>query len=156
MTNDTTHLSCGSPYARGDCDCPDCSRFKVEVYGGVAVSDKELLWRAEKACWRAYEACRLGIMGMEPGEYEAAHESLKGIAEELRAEADRMEARTKLRPGIYRLHWKSSAGGGTSVASVGVMANGDRWMAPINWSFPPSLADHEKCWNMVERAERIA
>lgn len=36
----------------------------------------------------------------------------------------------KLKHGLYRIYWKS---GGCSLASVGSMPNGDRWIAPTNW-----------------------
>ena len=37
----------------------------------------------------------------------------------------------KLWPGIYRVWWK---GGGTSVAAIGKLHNGDAWIAPANWT----------------------
>ena len=33
--------------------------------------------------------------------------------------------------GIYKIYWKS---GGSSLASIGSMHNGERWIAPINWT----------------------
>ena len=51
-----------------------------------------------------------------------------------------------LRLGIYRLHWKS---GGTSVASVGMIENGDKWMAPTNWVRP---SENQLNWRDVEKA----
>lgn len=33
--------------------------------------------------------------------------------------------------GIYEIHWKD---GGTSIAAVGSLPNGERWLAPINWT----------------------
>ncbi len=38
---------------------------------------------------------------------------------------------SKMKHGLYRIHWKS---GGSSLASVGSMHNGDRWIAPTNWT----------------------
>lgn len=35
--------------------------------------------------------------------------------------------------GVYRIWWKS---GGSSVASIGNDYNGNRWMAPANWTCP--------------------
>jgi hypothetical protein len=35
--------------------------------------------------------------------------------------------------GLYRVHWKS---GGSSLAAIGMMENGDRWIAPTNWIKP--------------------
>lgn len=37
----------------------------------------------------------------------------------------------KLPLGVYRVHWKS---GGKSVAAMGMMHDGTRWLAPANWS----------------------
>lgn len=33
--------------------------------------------------------------------------------------------------GLYEIFWES---GGSSLASVGNMSNGDRWIAPTNWT----------------------
>lgn len=33
--------------------------------------------------------------------------------------------------GIYEVFWK---GGGSSIASIGMRDNGERWVAPTNWS----------------------
>lgn len=50
--------------------------------------------------------------------------------------------------GLYRIWWDS---GGSSLAAVGVTADGKRWLAPINWVAPESPAD----WSRVLRAEKI-
>lgn len=55
-----------------------------------------------------------------------------------------------LSPGLYRLHWVT---GGSSLAAVGILDNGDRWMAPINWVAPSS---NQADWLAVARAERLA
>lgn len=44
---------------------------------------------------------------------------------------------TKVRPGLYRIQWKS---GITSEAAVGVNPNGTRWIAPTNWITPSELS----------------
>jgi len=36
-----------------------------------------------------------------------------------------------LKTGLYEILWNT---GGTSLASIGITANGKRWMAPTNWS----------------------
>ena len=54
----------------------------------------------------------------------------------------------KLHHGLYRIHWKH---GEESLAAVGSMSNGDRWMAPINWITPGT--DAIKYWHMVEKVE---
>lgn len=33
--------------------------------------------------------------------------------------------------GLYKVHWES---GGYSLAAIGNMYNGDRWLAPVNWT----------------------
>lgn len=54
---------------------------------------------------------------------------------------------SKLATGIYRLDWK---GGGSSVAAVGVLYDGTRWFAPVNWT--SEVADHiaSTNWRIVE------
>ena len=49
--------------------------------------------------------------------------------------------------GIYRIYWKD---GGSSLASVGSLSNGDRWFAPTNWITVPCVD-----WRSVKRAERL-
>lgn len=39
-----------------------------------------------------------------------------------------------LKPGIYRIHWSS---GGSSLAAVGVLTNGQNWFAPVNCTAEP-------------------
>lgn len=60
----------------------------------------------------------------------------------------------KLSLGVYRIFWKS---GGCSVASVGQLHNGDRWIAPANWTseFPRTMGVVDY-WKMIERVELIA
>lgn len=59
---------------------------------------------------------------------------------------------TRLKPGLYRLHWN---GGGSSLAAVGCLDNGVNWFAPTNWvaEWPGGIA----CivWELVERVEPI-
>lgn len=38
----------------------------------------------------------------------------------------------KLKHGLYLIYWKDR--GGTSLASVGSMSDGKRWIAPTNWT----------------------
>lgn len=39
----------------------------------------------------------------------------------------------RIAPGLYRVHWKD---GGTSLAAIGLMYDGQRWCAPTNWAAP--------------------
>jgi hypothetical protein len=60
----------------------------------------------------------------------------------------------ELRHGLYRVHWKE---GGSSLAAVGSLPNGDRWIAPCNWiNSPPSNKwSGENVWKAVEYVEVI-
>lgn len=53
--------------------------------------------------------------------------------------------------GLYRVHWKS---GGSSLAAIGMMENGDRWIAPTNWVRPTTMPSAGK-WGEIERLEPI-
>ncbi len=55
-----------------------------------------------------------------------------------------------LRNGIYRVYWKS---GGSSVAALGCLPNGDRWLAPTNWLHP---TEDQHVWRSVELLEALA
>jgi hypothetical protein len=56
----------------------------------------------------------------------------------------------KLSLGLYKIYWKD---GGWSLAAVGSLPNGDRWLAPTNWV---SLAnEYSKEWRRVEKVEAI-
>lgn len=59
-------------------------------------------------------------------------------------EADARE----LKPGLYRVHWVS---GGSSLAAIGVLPNGDKWLAPTNWVRP----SEEPVWCTIRLVERI-
>lgn len=51
--------------------------------------------------------------------------------------------------GLFRVYWKS---GGTSLAAVGITADGGRWLAPINWT-APSCPFQE--WDHIDHLERV-
>ncbi|MHA2279531.1 MAG: hypothetical protein ACXAC5_01380 [Promethearchaeota archaeon] len=55
-----------------------------------------------------------------------------------------------VKAGLYRVFWRS---GGSSLASVGITADGGRWLAPINWVAPTVDQSH---WAEVVRLEHIA
>lgn len=59
---------------------------------------------------------------------------------------------TRLKPGLYRLHWDS---GGSSLASVGCLNDGVNWFAPINWvaEWPGGIAS--TAWELVDRVEPV-
>jgi hypothetical protein len=52
----------------------------------------------------------------------------------------------KLPLGLYEIFWKS---GGSSLASVGMIENGDRWLAPTNWTH---TSEDQAEWDGVESA----
>jgi len=57
--------------------------------------------------------------------------------------------------GIYVIYWKS---GGSSVASVGSLYSGKRWMAPANWTCPDGQnpgSTLEKWVDDIERMELV-
>jgi ABC-type cobalamin transport system permease subunit len=47
--------------------------------------------------------------------------------------------------GVYRVYWTT---GGSSLAMLGVLPNGDRWLAPANWVHP---TENQHVWGEVER-----
>ena len=49
--------------------------------------------------------------------------------------------------GLYKVYWKS---GGSSLASIGQMYNGDRWIAPCNWT-----ADGQENENPTVKIKKI-
>jgi hypothetical protein len=56
--------------------------------------------------------------------------------------------------GVYRIHWKN---GGTSVASVGQLHNGSRWIAPSNWtSRCAQNMGHTDYWPLIDYVELLA
>ena len=59
------------------------------------------------------------------------------------------EQARQLSPGLYRIHWNS---GGTSLAAVGILPNGDGWLAPCNWSAP---TEDQSQWARVEQCESL-
>lgn len=65
----------------------------------------------------------------------------------------------KLQHGLYKVHWKSSEGGGTSLASVGSLYDGSRWLAPTNWTTGEGKTNPTGCgqktWSSVEKMELI-
>lgn len=60
----------------------------------------------------------------------------------------------KLNYGLYRIYWKE---GGYSLAAVGVLHNGDRWLAPTNWtsSHAGGVSFSGRWWKKVLRVELI-
>ena len=56
-----------------------------------------------------------------------------------------------LKHGLYRVWW---AEGGTSLAALGSMPNGERWLAPTNWT-TPAMEWGATDWTAVLRMERL-
>lgn len=58
---------------------------------------------------------------------------------------------SKLQHGLYEIFWKE--GGHSSLAAIGSLSNGDRWLAPCNWV---SVSyDYSSIWRTVERVKLI-
>jgi hypothetical protein len=56
--------------------------------------------------------------------------------------------------GVYRVFWK---GGGTSVAAMGQLYDGRKWLVPANWtSESPAKIATTHHWRLIERLELIA
>lgn len=47
--------------------------------------------------------------------------------------------------GIFKVYWKS---GGSSIAAIGQIENGDRWLAPCNWVH---TTEDQHIWSKVEK-----
>lgn len=63
----------------------------------------------------------------------------------------------ELRHGLYRIYWKKKEGGGTSVASVGNLHDGQKWIAPTNWTAKvgENPTAFGKIWDKVKKVELI-
>lgn len=64
-----------------------------------------------------------------------------------------------LEHGIYKVFWKPEAGGRVSLAAVGSMYDGRRWMAPTNWTSGNNMnavsGYGQDVWADVERVEIV-
>ena len=56
----------------------------------------------------------------------------------------------ELKHGLYRVFWDD---GGSSLAAVGSMPNGDRWISPTNWVSPGT--DSRAIWKGVKKVKLI-
>lgn len=54
-------------------------------------------------------------------------------------------------PGLYIVHWKS---GGTSKAAIGMLPNGNRWIAPTNWVRPGTWPAADE-WHDIDHVEPV-
>lgn len=64
----------------------------------------------------------------------------------------------KLDHGLYRIYWKPEHGGGNSLASVGSLHDGSRWMAPTNWTSSnesKKVIGSGDSWDAVQSVRRI-
>ena len=55
--------------------------------------------------------------------------------------------------GVYRLYWKD--GGRESLATVGMLHDGTRWFAPVNWTARDVAGIASTKWRLVERMEKV-
>lgn len=58
----------------------------------------------------------------------------------------------KLKHGLYEVFWIE---GGSSLAALGSLHNGDRWLAPCNWTSPNEIKFNASYWGQIERVELI-
>lgn len=68
------------------------------------------------------------------------------------------EDRQKLSHGAYKVTWKKSCGGGSSIALIGSSHNGDRWIWCANWSSPFAAETKllaEELWDNVKTVEKL-
>lgn len=61
----------------------------------------------------------------------------------------------QLELGLYRLYWKKKAGGGVSLASVGMLYDGTRWFAATNWTAKKEADIASTSWKRVKRVELV-
>ena len=59
--------------------------------------------------------------------------------------------------GLYRVYWKKKCGGGNSLAAVGGLHNGDKWIAPCNWTnkYTKGIATSGDVWKRIKKVELI-
>jgi len=55
--------------------------------------------------------------------------------------------------GIYRIRWVDDPSGVPSLAAVGSMSNGRKWLAPVNWS--DCGHDQAYIWRAVHSVELV-
>lgn len=61
---------------------------------------------------------------------------------------------SKLAPGLYRIYWKEDDR--TSLASIGILHDGTRWLAPCNWSSQEAGGiARSDYWDQIEQVELI-
>lgn len=66
-----------------------------------------------------------------------------------------LEEVAKLKLGLYRVYWSKEAGGGMSLAAIGMDYSGKRWIAPTNWATISSSDPQIATWNAIERVELV-
>lgn len=58
----------------------------------------------------------------------------------------------KLSVGLYQIVWDDDT---CSWGSLGVMANGERWLAPCNWILPAVGVNKRKWWKSIKAMHKI-
>jgi hypothetical protein len=79
-------------------------------------------------------------------------ETLTKRVEELERVVKKDVVPTDVKPGIYRVFWKS---GESSLAAIGMAVDGSRWLAPINWVCPGAGHLADAAWKSVNRLEEV-
>jgi hypothetical protein len=58
----------------------------------------------------------------------------------------------ELENGLYKIYWKSGA---KSLAAVGQLYNGDKWLAPTNWTSEIGFTAPSDVWHLVKKVKPI-
>lgn len=141
--------------------CPECgieSKIRIRwmptcldsdpAFAEEMIAQKEL---SAEGFAKKHAACFL-VPEDETSERSSAIPKANRALEELRAviKADErfIEHFSRPAPGLYRVHWTT---GNSSLAALGVLTNGARWLAPTNWVRPTE----EMPWDDIERLELI-
>jgi len=127
----------------GDCHCEACIKIKVERYNRKIDPRSTLRESRLHREVRENRTCP-----DESGGHVRFSDSECGAASGKGYVGDDMK---KCELGLYEIFWKS---GGSSLAAVGNMLNGIRWIAPCNWtssSNPTGILDDL----MVDSIERM-
>lgn len=61
-----------------------------------------------------------------------------------------------LRAGFYKIYWKKKAGGGSSLAAIGTLNSGTKWVAPVNWvSGGNSITFNADVWEQIKAVKPL-
>lgn len=149
----------------------ECGPHDIELAHRASVELRTLITRAETAEKRLAEAvaaereaCAKIAEQQQPYVYGySAERACRSIAAGIRARGStdaqkdahplaKFRSEVGVDPGLYRVFWKS---GGSSLAAIGMLPNGDRWIAPTNWVRPCEMPS-AGAWGEIDRLEAIS